>query len=213
MTDPVLDNPCWHALTGPHAPLAAGTAPVLHYPEDISPLMGLDGGAAPADLAERLPAGVTVATFTPEPLPVPAGIEIVQLLPLLQMVAGAVPTAAASVELEPLTVENGPEMLALAQLTKPGPFALRTVLMGDYLGIRDAGRLVAMTGQRLHLAGYQEVSAVCTHPDYLGRGYARLLVARVARQIIATGTASEIQKDKAVQAAYLGAVPEVEGVS
>ena len=110
-----------------------------------------------------------------------------QLLPLLQMVAGAVPTAAASVELEPLTVENGPEMLALAQLTKPGPFALRTVLMGDYLGIRDAGRLVAMTGQRLHLAGYQEVSAVCTHPDYLGRGYARLLVARVARQIIATG--------------------------
>ncbi len=69
-----------------------------------------------------------------------------------------------------------PEMVALAELTKPGPFGTRTRELGEYLGIRKTKRLVAMAGERLHLPGYTEVSAVCTHPDFQGRGYARELM-------------------------------------
>jgi predicted GNAT family acetyltransferase len=76
-------------------------------------------------------------------------------------------------------------MIALAALTKPGPFDRRTREFGDYIGIRREGKLVAMAGQRLHVPGYREVSAVCTHPDHLGQGYARALMLEIMRRIIA----------------------------
>jgi predicted GNAT family acetyltransferase len=73
----------------------------------------------------------------------------------------------------PLTLAHVPQMLALTKLTNPGPFASQTIQFGHYAGIFDGEKLVAMAGQRLHAYNYAEVSAVCTHPDYLGRGYAR----------------------------------------
>jgi predicted GNAT family acetyltransferase len=74
-------------------------------------------------------------------------------------------------------------MLALAKMTKPGPFGMRTRELGTYLGIRIEGQLAAMAGERLHLPGYTEISAVCTHPNHVGRGYARTLMVELIRQI------------------------------
>jgi predicted GNAT family acetyltransferase len=74
-------------------------------------------------------------------------------------------------------------MLNLVELTKPGPFAKRTPELGSYLGIREAAKLVAMAGERLKPFGYTEISAVCTHPDYQGRGYASSLVSILIRRI------------------------------
>jgi predicted GNAT family acetyltransferase len=92
--------------------------------------------------------------------------------------------AAAWITLGPADLE---EMIALVELTQPGPFARRTPEMGRYIGIRDGGRLVAMAGERMHLDGYTEVSAVCTHPDHRGRGYARMLVSEIGRGIVERG--------------------------
>ena len=78
-------------------------------------------------------------------------------------------------------------MVELAALTKPGPFLIRTHELGGYIGIRDQGRLVAMAGERFKLPGFTEVSAVCTHPDYRGRGYAAALTLAVATRIAARG--------------------------
>jgi predicted GNAT family acetyltransferase len=86
-----------------------------------------------------------------------------------------------------LTDEDAPEMLALATLTEPGPFFARTHAMGTFIGIRVGGRLAAMAGERMRFPGYTEVSAVCTHPDFRGRGYARRLSAAVAAGIEARG--------------------------
>jgi len=90
-------------------------------------------------------------------------------------------------EFIPLTQADVPEMLALTKLTKPGPFGVRTHEMGDYFGIRSAGTLAAMTGERLRLPGYTEISAVCTHPDYLGQGYASALMAMLMERICSRG--------------------------
>ncbi|MDQ3279646.1 MAG: GNAT family N-acetyltransferase, partial [Bacteroidota bacterium] len=78
-------------------------------------------------------------------------------------------------------------MMALAALTKPGPFGLRTIEFGHYYGIFEGEQLVAMTGQRLHPLGFTEVSAVCTHPDYAGRGYAAALVQHQVGLILRQG--------------------------
>ena len=67
-------------------------------------------------------------------------------------------------------------MMHLVELTKPGPFAVRTIALGSYIGIRDRGQLVAMAGERLRFDGFTEISGVCSHPDHRGRGYPSLLV-------------------------------------
>jgi predicted GNAT family acetyltransferase len=82
-----------------------------------------------------------------------------------------------------LTEEHIPRMLALTKLTNPGPFAERTIEFGHYYGIFDGDKLVAMAGQRLHAFEYAEISAVCTHPDYAGRGYARELLSYQVHRI------------------------------
>jgi predicted GNAT family acetyltransferase len=96
-------------------------------------------------------------------------------------------TSEGSTSKSPKIVELGdndsPEMVELASLTKPGPFGRRTHELGYYVGIRDNGKLVAMAGERLKVPGYTEVSAVCTHPDHLGKGYAAKLMTEVMRCI------------------------------
>jgi len=77
--------------------------------------------------------------------------------------------------------------MELTERTKPGPFHKRTHELGTYLGIRRDGRLVAMAGERLKIPGYTEVSAVCTHPEHTGHGYARILMAEVMQRILGRG--------------------------
>jgi predicted GNAT family acetyltransferase len=86
-----------------------------------------------------------------------------------------------------LSVADAPEMVELAALTKPGPFLARTHELGGYIGIREQGRLIAMAGERFKVPGYTEVSAVCTHPDHRGKGYAGALTLIVAARIAGRG--------------------------
>ena len=183
-----LANPAWHALTGAHAHLAIGEGAVRRYPASMSPFFGIESLAALPELAAMLKPGegaALISTFSIETPP--AGLIIVDRLPLLQMIAPEVAEADSDQDLLPLGAEDSPDMLALAELTKPGPFGPDTYRMGPFAGYRDNGRLVAMTGQRLALPAHTEISGVCTHPDYLGRGYARALVSKVARAVLAEG--------------------------
>jgi predicted GNAT family acetyltransferase len=92
-----------------------------------------------------------------------------------------------AVEIAELGLQDSPEMIELTSLTKPGPFGPRTHELGTYLGIRSEGKLVAMAGERLKVPGYTEVSAVCTHPDQTGRGYARILMTEIMGRILGRG--------------------------
>ncbi len=131
--------------------------------------------------------GGTAAVFLDEPYQPRPGWEHVGGAPLLQMVcANGVGTSATQpVEREfvELTSADVPEMLELAALTKPGPFGKRTRELGNYIGIRREGTLVAMAGERMRVPGHAEVSAVCTHPEHTGKGYAQILMSEVMRRI------------------------------
>ena len=96
-------------------------------------------------------------------------------------------------DLVALTDDHVPQMMALVELTKPGPFVRRTNKVGKYWGIVEDGQLVAMAGDRLRLKGFGEVSAVCTHPDHRGKGYARELISKVAQSVVARGETPFLQ--------------------
>ncbi len=189
----LLDNPIWSALTTDHAALAVGGEEARRYPDEIGPLSGMRepsdaGWAAMAELVE--PGGVVALFFREAPL-IPEGWTVVRGGALVQMVAEEpAPVAIAEpvgVTLRKLTVEDAAAMVELATLTEPGPFRLRTMELGTFFGILREGRLLAMAGKRMHVPGHVEVSAVCTHPEARGRGYARLLMSCVMEGIVAAG--------------------------
>lgn len=175
----ILYNPVYHALVSGDRKLAIGGGEVKYFDEAVSPFVGFPDGYENgfADLYDLMPAGRKILYAKPERIAAPPGWKLVVEIPGLQFLFTGSKIAAGNAHtLVPLDSSYAEEMLQLAALTKPGPFGLRTIEFGHYYGIFDNGKLVAMTGQRLHPGNYAEVSAVCTHPDHLGKGYAAALL-------------------------------------
>jgi predicted GNAT family acetyltransferase len=181
----LLDNPAWNALSTTHASFAEGDDLAKRYPVDVAPF-GATRDQSPESyhsLARLLvPEGTAALPLATMPV-LPAGWTVVRKINSAQMVWNTQTTPPAEHSFEELTISQVDEMLALVELTKPGPFFKRTPELGSYLGIREAGKLVAMAGERLKPYGYTEISAVCTHPDYRGRGYASSLVSILIQRI------------------------------
>jgi GNAT superfamily N-acetyltransferase len=189
----LLDNPIWNALLTEHSGLALSNHLARRYPAAIGPLSGIPRQSAENYDALRALAGPggVLALFCTEAPTAPPGWTLIRGGVLAQMICEE-PQPAPIVltrgeEFRPLTATDVPEMVALAELTEPGPFRDRTIELGAFFGIFESGRLVAMAGERLHLPHHVEVSAVCTHPEARGRGYARMLIATVMDEIAERG--------------------------
>ena len=186
----MLDNMIWNAITTGNADIATVDGDVGIYQPDIAPFAGMkDLNATNLDkLYEMTAPGQRAAIHYFDRLPINTNKwNTLQQMDITQMVYEAPVlsfTTAASEWIVPLSEEHIPAMLELTKFTKPGPFLQNTILFGNYFGIFIDGRLAAMAGQRMHPVPYMEVSAVCTHPDYRGRGYAKALMLRVMQLIL-----------------------------
>lgn len=185
----LLDRPIWSALTTSQKHLAEGGPRALRYPVDMTPFADMvDMSAASfAALGDLLSGTQVAALFTPEPAEVPAGFKVVLAETGEQMIGSPADSSLRDAEIVTLGAADVPAMMALTELTKPGPFALRTHELGTFLGIRSGDELVAMTGERMKPGRFVEMTAVCVHPEYRGRGYAQALLAAVGRRIEARG--------------------------
>lgn len=184
-----LDRPVWASLTTHHASLSEGNKLARRFARDVN-LFGSpcdDTPEALAALAALVQPGETVFLVQVPKIVIPPGLVEVKAGEIVQMVATRSMMPDTTGDILVLTDEDAPEMLELATLTEPGPFLARTHTMGTFLGIRIGGRLVAMAGERLRFPGYTEVSGVCTHPEFRGRGLARRLSAAIAASIQARG--------------------------
>jgi len=189
-----LDNVIWQALTTRDAQFAESFDEARRFVREVGPLGAFreHGPQGYASLAGLVGPEGTIGLFLDDPYDARAGWNFVAGAPLLQMVAdnGITPPVRRDSGAEliiPEIVELGPqdskEMIELTALTKPGPFGSRTHELGAYLGIRREGKLIAMAGERLKVPGHTEVSAVCTHPEHTGKGYAQILMTEVMRRI------------------------------
>ncbi|HJR72884.1 MAG TPA: GNAT family N-acetyltransferase [Luteimonas sp.] len=183
-----LDNPFWSSLRTRHRNIAVSVGDAARYPADFAPFLGVAGAeieAAPALEALVSPGeSVYMLGIAPE---APDGWRLQAFKPLAQMICE-----------QPLEVIDGPEtielsqahrddVLALTALVYPHYFRARTMEMGRYFGIYQEGRLAAMAGERLGTDDFQEISAICTHPDFNGRGYARRLTAMLSNDNLQRG--------------------------
>ncbi|MCC8959370.1 GNAT family N-acetyltransferase [Bradyrhizobium sp. Pear77] len=184
-----LDRPIWSALTTRQRDLAEGGAEARRFPIAIAPFADMiDMSANSFAALGALLSGPDIAVlFTPDPVPVPPEFKVLLAETGEQMIGTPAEFSLPSVEIVTLGAADVPAMMALTEMTKPGPFSARTHELGTFLGIRVGGELVAMTGERMKPGNYNEMTAVCVHPDHRGRGYAQALLSAVGRQIVARG--------------------------
>lgn len=187
---PLLHNPVYNALCTGDKKLAAGTDTVKFFDEAVSPFAGFSEANLHGfdELYDILPEGRKILYANPNTIAPPKGWLIQHDIKGLQFVyEGAATDIKTFPAIVPLQQEHIDEMVQLAMLTKPGPFGTGTIKFGYYHGILDQGKLVAMTGQRLHVEDHTEISAVCTHPDHTGKGYAYQLLQHQLQLILQQG--------------------------
>jgi predicted GNAT family acetyltransferase len=191
-----LDNPIWTALTTKQAQLAHSAALSRRFPPEMALLGALAANTAMAfeSLAQLVQRDAVTLYFTAAPS-LPSGWEVVRAVELYQMVQEEAPAAAMqqqsahdAAEVVELTANDVPEMSVVYAATRPGrTLCPKIQKLGTFLGIREQGRLAAMAGLRLHIAGHREITTVATRPEFEGRGYATALVRALAERIRARG--------------------------
>jgi predicted GNAT family acetyltransferase len=186
----LLDQPARSALSGRHARFAIvrGTARRYHPAYGVFASIEDRSEASFAALAALVAEHGDVALLEADAPAATSGLAVVSQDVGVQMIAHQLrPSAPAGLAVTPLGDADAPDMLALATLTEPGPFFEKTHRLGDFVGVRAGGQLVAMAGERMKPDGFTEVSGVCTHPDHRRRGYAATLMRHVAARILARG--------------------------
>jgi len=186
MTVP-LDNPFWSALHSRHRELALGVGDAVRYPPQFAPFLGVARAEVDAEaLSALVRPGESVYLIGVAPV-APRGWALQAFRPLAQMTCARQLAVVDGPEIIELSQIHRADVLALTALVYPHFFRERTVELGRYFGIYENARLAAMIGERLGMDGYQEMSAICTHPDFNGRGYARRLTAWLTNDNLARG--------------------------
>lgn len=184
-----LDNPFWTALASRHANLAQRHGEVARYPADVAPFLGL--AHADIDVVGALDAlvlpGDSVYLLGLAPTRVPPGWRLDAFAPLAQMIRETPVDVPDGAGFRQLDANDRDDVLALTAQVYPHYFRPRTMDLGRYFAIHTDGALAAMAGERLATDDFQEVSAICTHPDHLGRGHAHRLTALLTNDILAQG--------------------------
>lgn len=193
-----LDNPIWTALTTKQAQHAHSSALARRFPPEMA-LLGALAAITPMafdSLAQLIQRDAVTLCF-PAPPQLPSGWEVVRSVELHQMVqeqealssspSSSAPGSSVTDVIE-LTPAEVPEMSEVYAATRPGrTLCPRIQKLGQFLGVREEGKLVAMAGLRLHFAGYHEITTVATLPAHEGRGHATALVRALVERIRARG--------------------------
>lgn len=185
----LLDNPIWNALTTTHQSFSIGNNIIKSYRHDVLPFVGLreDQNELSTTLLQSFSASNPINSKNPRQCyvkEVATSLPIIATVPCIQMVCEQhVNYADNDADLKKLGLDDKDELFELVNLVQPGFMKANTYQIGDYYGIRKDDRLVAVAGERMKMTGLTEVSAVCTHPDHTGKGYAQKLVQVVCREI------------------------------
>jgi ribosomal protein S18 acetylase RimI-like enzyme len=184
-----LDNVVWETLCDLHARHAVGTTRAKRMVRGFPPFAAFADNERPDLDALRpfcAPGEALYVAGWRGAIPASCRVDF-EALAIQYIWDGPAP----SIDPAPEAIRLGPQhveaMMALTEVTKPGPFGPRNIDMGEYYGVFEGERLAAMTGERLGAGRFREVSGVCTHPDFQGRGLARRLMEKVMRLQMARG--------------------------
>jgi ribosomal protein S18 acetylase RimI-like enzyme len=178
-----LENPVWHSLNETHKKISLSYSNLKCYHPDYCPFGGYQhsiDSSAEIDEYSNLISNFFIVGDRPA---VSTKIVLQKELICLQMVIEAPIVFEIKNEITKLTDRHYDDLFDLVDLVQPGYFKKKTALLGDYFGILKDDKLIAVTGERMKMTDLTEVSAVVTHPDHTGKGYAKELVAFTVNKI------------------------------
>ena len=184
-----LDNIMWHCLSGPHAHFATGAGAVRRYAPGFSPIVGCAEPTQPDfdELSRHCSSGESFY-FDIWSAAGPPGWRIDKEARMFKMIwVGPAPAEDPAPDAVRLSPQHYPQAVELATLTNPGPFGPRTPELGEYFGYFESGKLIALAGERMCAGNLHEISGICTHPDFQGRGLARRLTLKLVRRQMERG--------------------------
>lgn len=189
--DVALDTPAQASFLSGWSDVAQHVGSVAALPERIGQFASVTDPARfdPDDLCRLAQSRQTpLVLLQKTPIALPKCLTLEQDRLGVQMVFDATVRPRATQAHQVLGVQDRHDMLALAEVAKPGPFRLDTPSLGTFIGIRVGGRLIAMAGQRMRFPGWTEISGVCVHPEFRRKGLAQGLVLDLVQRILDDGS-------------------------
>jgi GNAT superfamily N-acetyltransferase len=178
-----LDNPVWYSLSETHKKKALDFGEMKFYDPDYCSFGGFTEVENTATaLAEYSKLTNSFFIFGAKPI-LPNSLKLKNELVCLQMIIDSKIKENFRDEIVALNEAHLDDLLRLVKIVYPEYFKQKTASLGDYFGIYKNNQLVAITGERMRMDGFIEVSAVITHPDHTGKGYAKQLVTHVVNAI------------------------------
>ncbi len=205
MSHHALNNPIWSALTSEQAHLANDEGCARRYPATIAPFIAVvdDNPANATALAAIVSPGEIVCAIGVLP-PLDEQWRILSDGGVGQLIRPSSLPAALDHDdsIRLLSGADAPAMNQLMSLVYPGFFRAGTASLGDYYGIHHQGQLIAMAGERMRMTGHQEISAVCTHPQFTGQGLAAKLIMHLVAHIHARNSVAFLHVEAENQRAW-----------
>ncbi|MBC5839387.1 GNAT family N-acetyltransferase [Flavobacterium muglaense] len=179
-----LDNPVWYSLAESHEKLAITYNKTHFYNPEYCAFGAFNAVANdPQDLVLYAKTVPSFFIFGAKPI-LPESLYVKDELLCYQMIVKQPIVISYVDEITKLNQSHRPELLVLVKIVYPEYFKSKTADLGNYYGIFKDHQLVAITGERMQMDDFIEVSAVITHPDHTGEGYAKQLVAHTANAIL-----------------------------
>jgi len=178
-----LDNPVWYSLSETHKDISINYHNVKFYDPVYCPFGGFIENNNVASQIDEYSKLINHFFVVGEKPLFSGKILLKNELICLQMILEKrieINIGEKIIELDDTLAEV---LSSLVNEVQPGYFKKKTNLMGNYFGVIKEGKLVAVTGERMKMKGFTEVSAVVTHPFYTGKGFAKQLVAHTANKI------------------------------
>ncbi|RXM44128.1 GNAT family N-acetyltransferase [Flavobacterium sp. YO12] len=182
-----LDNPVWNSLSESHQKFALEYNGTKFYDPDYCPFGGfleLESTLESADKYASLCDNFFIVGEKPK---IGNTLKIAKELVCLQMIVREKVQITFDNKIIKLTEKHKEELFELVNLVQPGYFKTNTFLLGNYYGIFSSGKLVSIAGERMKTNNFTEVSAIITHPDHTGKGYAKQLTSHVVNNIFDEG--------------------------
>lgn len=177
-----LDNPAWYALNGVQKQYAVGTEHIKCFQRNILPFVAYE---STEEINAIDPYTEDIFFFIGALPPLPSNWIVLKEFPCVQMILQSPIVATAAVS--HLDATHSTAMLDLINKIQPGFYKSDTHLLGDYYGIWQDNKLVAMAGERIQVEHFTELSAIVTDPDYTGRKYAQQLITQLCNTNLSKG--------------------------
>ncbi|GAA4270047.1 GNAT family N-acetyltransferase [Hyunsoonleella aestuarii] len=178
-----LDNPVWYSLTEHQFEHAIDYGNVKFYHPDYAPFGAFVNNEDTSNAINAHSKLIKDFFIVGDKPKLPEQITYLKEYIGLQMIVYKRLTHPILEEIIELTQEHYDDLLELIKLVYPEFFKSKTQNLGQYFGIYKNGKLVAATGERMQTHDFIEISAVITHPDHTGNGYAKQLITHTANII------------------------------